>query len=232
MYTVQSISLCITTITYLIPERFILNDMYIFGVGAGLNSKGQGYNALNTTVGGIGYGYTYAGWNGNIRYTTPAFAGGFKATAGIFEPNSIGSDNSNGVSGTKTTVPRFEGGLNWAGKISTAPTALYANATWQQAGLTGTPTLITGQTYSGNAKNVYVFGGEVGGKVSIGNVDLVAHGYYGEGMGLSGAQLSFDSIDAMTCRSGGWHGRPAIGGWVRAAPWCRRSMGSGGGRGQ
>jgi len=174
----------------------IMNDMYIFGVGAGLNSKGQGYNALNTTVGGIGYGYTYAGWNGNVRYTTPAFAGGFKATAGIFEPNTVGSDASNAVSGTKTTVPRFEGGLNWAGKVGSAPTALYANATWQQAGLTGTPTLITGQTYAGNTKNVSIYGGEIGGKVSIGSVDLVAHGYYGEGMGLSGAQLSFDSIDA------------------------------------
>jgi hypothetical protein len=173
----------------------IMNDMYIFGIGAGLNSKGQPYNASNTTTGGIGYGYTYAGWNANLRYTTPTFGSGFKATLGVFEPNTI-NDATFTVSAPKTNTPRFEGGLNWAGKIGSTTLTAYANGTWQQATLAGNaPTLVAGEVYNRNGSEVSVYGGELGGKLVWGNADFVAHGYVGPGLGVSGAQLSFDSID-------------------------------------
>jgi len=185
----------------------ILNDMYIFGVGSGLNSNGQPYGAFNTTTGGIGYGYTYAGWNGNIRYTTPAFLGGTtKATIGVFEPNSVlsavigaagtTSTAANTITASKTRSPRFEGGFSWAGKIGEATLASYLNATYQSATLAGqAPTLLAGTTYTGNGTTVNIYGGELGGKLSYGPMDFVAHGYGGPGLGLSGAQLSFDSLD-------------------------------------
>ena len=173
----------------------ILNDMYIFGVGSGLNSSGQPYNAFNTTTGGIGYGYTYAGWNGNIRYTTPVFLGGVKATIGVFEPVTV-RDATTNLSASKTRSPRFEGGFNWAGKIGSAEITSYLNGTWQTASFAGqNPTLLAGSSFVGNGASVDIYGGELGGKVVYRNMDFVLHGYAGPGLGLSGAQLSFDSID-------------------------------------
>ncbi len=180
-------------------SQAILNDMYLFGVGAGVASQGNGQNAIHTTTGGIGYGYTYAGWNGNIRYTTPAW-GGAKATLGIFEPNSINTYDAAGggvISASKTALPRFEGGVNWAGKLGETTTALWANGTWQQAEFAESTNPALGGGYRGDYVNqtVHVYGGELGGKVVYGPMDFVAHGYVGKGLGVSGAQLSFDSMD-------------------------------------
>jgi len=55
--------------------------MTLLGVGGGaLNSGGS------TTLGGIGSGYIYAAWKGQVAYTTPNF-NGFQATVGITNPN-------------------------------------------------------------------------------------------------------------------------------------------------
>jgi len=52
----------------------ILNDMTLLGVGANASISGQ-----STTLGGIGTGYIYAAWKGQVAYTTPNF-NGFQAT--------------------------------------------------------------------------------------------------------------------------------------------------------
>jgi predicted porin len=73
----------------------ILNDMTLLGVGAGAagvygNAGGSG---AATTLGGIGTGYIYAAWKGQVAYTTPNF-NGFQATAAITNPNqSAGTGN-------------------------------------------------------------------------------------------------------------------------------------------
>ena len=59
----------------------ILNDMTLLGVGAGALNSGA-----STTLGGIGTGYIYAAWKGQVAYTTPNF-NGFQATVGITNPN-------------------------------------------------------------------------------------------------------------------------------------------------
>jgi len=61
----------------------ILNDMTLLGVGAGANISGS---PINTTLGGIGTGYLYAAWKGQVAYTTPNF-NGFQATIGLMNPN-------------------------------------------------------------------------------------------------------------------------------------------------
>jgi predicted porin len=68
----------------------ILNDMTLLGVGAGGQMSGG-----PTTLGGIGSGYIYAGWKGQVAYTTPNM-NGFQATVGIVNPNQ-------GVAGSGTT---------------------------------------------------------------------------------------------------------------------------------
>jgi predicted porin len=67
----------------------ILNDMTLLGVGslapaATVNTSPA--SGGTTTLGGIGTGYIYAAWKGQIAYTTPNF-NGFQATVGITNPN-------------------------------------------------------------------------------------------------------------------------------------------------
>jgi len=54
----------------------ILNDMTLLGVGAHNANPNSG---RSTTLGGIGTGYIYAAWKGQVAYTTPNF-NGFQAT--------------------------------------------------------------------------------------------------------------------------------------------------------
>jgi predicted porin len=61
----------------------ILNDMTLLGVGAGAGLSGS---AINTTLGGIGSGYMYAAWKGQIAYTSPNW-NGFQFTAAVTNPN-------------------------------------------------------------------------------------------------------------------------------------------------
>jgi predicted porin len=66
----------------------ILNDMTLLGVGAsgfGTPNAGNRSGAM-TTLGGIGSGYIYPAWKGQISYTTPNF-NGFTATVGLMNPN-------------------------------------------------------------------------------------------------------------------------------------------------
>jgi len=87
----------------------ILNDMTLLGVGAG-NAMSGG----STTLGGIGTGYIYAGWKGQVAYTTPNF-NGFQATVGIVNPN---QGVSNTLSGAVNTLNQdrfgFEGQANYS----------------------------------------------------------------------------------------------------------------------
>jgi len=57
----------------------ILSDMTLLGVGA---ASGLSGSADNTTLGGIGTGYTYAAWKGQITYQSPNW-NGFQATVGF-----------------------------------------------------------------------------------------------------------------------------------------------------
>ncbi|OYZ39079.1 MAG: hypothetical protein B7Y16_10065, partial [Methylotenera sp. 24-45-7] len=64
-------------------QEAILNDMTLLGVGGGAASSGTA-----TTLGGIGTGYIYAAWKGQIAYTSPNW-NGFSFTAGITNPNQV-----------------------------------------------------------------------------------------------------------------------------------------------
>ena len=48
----------------------ILSDMTLLGVGSNAANSGQ-----STTLGGIGTGYIYPAWKGQIAYTTPNMNG-------------------------------------------------------------------------------------------------------------------------------------------------------------
>jgi len=63
----------------------ILNDMTLLGVGGGAGVSGGA-----TTLGGIGSGYIYPAWKGQVAYTTPNM-NGFSATIAVTNPNQVNS---------------------------------------------------------------------------------------------------------------------------------------------
>jgi len=89
----------------------ILNDMTLLGVGGG-SVGGNGASGNATTLGGIGTGYIYAAWKGQMAYTTPNF-NGFQATVGITNPSQVQSSTA---AASALNQDRFglEGKASWA----------------------------------------------------------------------------------------------------------------------
>ena len=154
----------------------ILNDMTLLGVGAGAATSGAA-----TTLGGIGTGYIYAAWKGQIAYTTPNF-NGFQATVGITNPNQgVGSVTSGSYSGTATPVvtnlnqDRF--GLE--GKASYSFSGDVASGkVWVSGASYDVTYATTGASYTATVA-------DLGLAVNAGNLGLTGYYYSGEGVGTT-----------------------------------------------
>jgi len=144
----------------------ILNDMTLLGVG---NNAGTSGKTTNTSNGGIGTGYIYAAWKGQIAYTTPNF-NGFQATVALTNP-----DQGFNVSGTNQDRFGLEAKASYAfaandvtGKVwvsgasydvSTAPTTSYtASAGDIGATVNAQGFGLTGYYYTGKGAGTTVFG--------------------------------------------------------------------------
>ena len=132
----------------------IVGDITLLGVG-GLAAGGI------TTLGGIGSGYLYAGFRGQMTYTTPNM-NGLQITAGITNPDQGQSteglnnyDDRFGLEGK--AVYSFTNGKVWAGLSS-----------YEVASENG--------DYDANAQ-------EIGANFNVGNLGLTAYYYSGEGNG-------------------------------------------------
>ena len=182
----------------------ILNDMTLLGVGStglgtygnGVNSAG-GANGTTTTLGGIGTGYLYADWKGQIAYTTPNM-NGFSLTVGITEP--WNTRNLSAVSGNATgtsKAPAFEGqaSFSWTGDFAGKAWAGFFHQ--EVTGITGAG--ITGTT----DEDASAF--EAGISTSLMNVGLVAYAYSGEGIGTTGMMSDgFDVNGSARDSDGGY----------------------------
>lgn len=137
----------------------ILNDMTLLGVGSGGAVSGSG---LNSTNGGIGTGYIYAAWKGQVAYTTPNM-NGFQATVGITNPNQ-GIDSIT-----------YQDGFGIEAK---AHYAFPAGKVW-----------VSGASYerdeatAANSYDVTVM--DIGATVNVGNLALTGYFYSGEGAGTT-----------------------------------------------
>jgi predicted porin len=144
----------------------ILNDITLLGVGGGAGVSGNG--ATNATIGGIGTGYIYAAWKGQVAYTTPNM-NGFQATVGIVNPNmqldaqDIQQDRF-GLEG-KASYSFAQGDLN--GKVWVSG-ATY-DVTYNQS---------TGASYTASA-------GDIGATVSSGPFGVTGYYYAGKGVGTT-----------------------------------------------
>ena len=137
----------------------ILNDMTLLGVGGGASAV----SGNSTSLGGIGTGYVYPSWKGQISYTTPNM-NGFTATVGITNPNQSGTT---GVASTWQDRFGLEGQLQYAfdsGKVWAS------GASYEK----------DNGTYSWDATAA-----DVGAALNFGNVGVVAYIYSTDGVGTT-----------------------------------------------
>jgi len=174
----------------------ILNDMTLLGVGAtggtvGNNVNTAGANGTTTTLGGIGTGYLYADWKGQIAYTTPNM-NGFSATLGITQPWNAQGGLSAASTGT-TDQPAYEA------QVSYSWTGDFAGKVWGGAFYQD----VTGLTAANLDEDAQSF--ELGISTSIMNINLVAYGYSGEGVGTTGMLAQgFDTTGSARDSDGGY----------------------------
>lgn len=143
----------------------ILNDMTLPGVGA---ANGNYAAPANTSLGSIGLGYIYTDWLGQMNYTTPDLSG-FKLTIGIFDP----------LEPITQGTPTPEGSPGFHGKVAYTNGPFYVSATF------------ISQKHEGvtNADDFDSSGFDVGGKVTLGDFEILGWYYNGKGMGTTALYL-------------------------------------------
>jgi len=168
----------------------ILNDMTLLGVGAGSVTAGN-----TTTLGRIGTGYIYADWIGQIAYTTPNM-NGFQATLGITQPWQAQASNA-----ASSTSSGTNDEFGYQGQASYSWTGDFAGKAWLGF-------------FSQNVENLSGGGNdtadsyEAGVSATVMNINLVAYGYSGEGIGTTALLLNgYDD---------GGNARDSDGGYVQA----------------
>jgi len=167
----------------------ILNDMTLLGVGAGASISGQA-----TTLGGIGYGYIYPSWKGQIAYTTPNF-NGFQATIGITNPNQ--------ASGAALTA----GASVYQDRFGVEAKASYAFNADNFSG----KLWVSGASYDISQTTTVSYSASVadlGANINAGNVGLTGYYYSGEGVGTT----TFGALGATTAGAK----RDSDGGYLQA----------------
>jgi predicted porin len=175
----------------------ILNDMTLLGVGGNAGSTGGATSGAKTSLGGIGTGYVYPSWVGQIAYTTPNF-NGLTATVAITNPN-----HSN-TSGDTTYQDRFglEGQVQYAFDSGKVWSSVYSY-----------------KERASNAAGANEWDSEaidVGAALNFGNLGLVAYYYSSKGLGSTfrGGLTGTANTDAGIDTNG--NERDGDGGYVQA----------------
>ena len=148
----------------------ILTDMTLLTAGVVPGSVGS------TTLGHIAYGYLYTNFGPQFRYTTPDL-NGVKVAVSVAEPYKISADSS------KTNVPRIETEISYA--------TVFGGGNTFQAWASGLFQTDTRSTAAGTPRpggHNKSLGGAAGVEAGFSGVDLMASGYYGEGLGMLSTQ--------------------------------------------
>jgi predicted porin len=189
----------------------ILSDMTLLGVGSQGIVGTQG--GTTTTLGGIGTGYVYADWKGQVSYTTPNM-NGFQATLGVVHPwhaFTLGGQVATGTNNTVTLVSSgSSGNKNYLGFEGQASYSFAAGKIWvgfaQQdvdnlTALTNTITAALSQATIFSAPSAVrsvdeeIVAVEAGINLNYGNAGITAYYYNGEGLGTTAFGL--DGFDAQ-----------------------------------
>jgi len=156
----------------------ILNDMTLLGVGGHNATPNSGQS---TTLGGIGTGYIYAAWKGQVAYTTPNF-NGFQATVGIVNPQ-MGLGGIGEMSSINANLYQDRFGLegkasysfaadNFSGKIWVSGLSQKVTTTYDVS------TVATNKEYTASAADIGV-------NLNAGNLGVTGYYYTGDGVGTT-----------------------------------------------
>ncbi|EDZ64131.1 conserved hypothetical protein [beta proteobacterium KB13] len=159
----------------------ILNDMTLLGVGGGAGVSGGA-----TTLGGIGSGYIYPAWKGQVAYTTPNM-NGFTATIAVTNPNQVNS--------TVTTTA----GVTAGGQLNQDRLGIEAQAMYEWTGDVAGKVWVSGASYDVTGDTVNdgtvtttaeidsytATAWDIGANITTGNLGLVAYYYDGDGVGTT-----------------------------------------------
>ncbi len=148
----------------------ILNDMTLFTAGVVDMTAVRG----GTSLGHIGYGYLYANFGPQFRYTTPDM-GGVKVAFEIAEPYQITIDSA------KQNIPRFETEVSYATTFKGGSIHAWLEGIWQQ----DTRSLGAVNRPGGHNQTLGVAPGI---NVAIGPLGIMGSGYYGTGLGMVSTQ--------------------------------------------
>jgi len=154
----------------------ILNDMTLLGVGGGAANSGA---AGNTTLGGIGSGYQYAAWKGQVAYTTPNM-NGFQATIALTNPNQEPMFDALTAAGSNAT---YQDRFGYEAKASYSWTGDIAGKVWVSGASYDVTydTALTGWTKKSNT----ITAADIGVAINSGNLGLVAYYYNNDGGGTT-----------------------------------------------
>jgi len=147
----------------------ILNDMTLFTAGVVDMQAVRG----GTSLGHIGYGYLYANFGPQFRYTTPDM-GGFKVAFEVGEPYAISGASA------KQDVPRLETEFSYATAFKGG--SVHA---WLE-GIEQTDTRVNAGARPGG-HNISL-GVAPGINVQFGPVGIMGSGYFGTGLGMVSTQ--------------------------------------------
>jgi len=156
----------------------ILTDMTLLGVGVPIDMHGAG-----TTLGHIGYGYSFPSFGSQFRYTTPDYKG-FKWAFSVNEPSKISSAGGF-VEATKMNQPAFNTEFSYATAYPNGKMQAWASGLYQEAKITSLATDGTAVHLNGKVASI---GGAGGIEASYGPLDGMVSGYGGQAIGLTFTQ--------------------------------------------
>ena len=147
-------------------------------------------DASGSACGMVGFGATFPWYNPGFVYSTPSLAG-VRLSFGAYDPATV--DNAQL---TRTPLPRFEGELRWDFKELVRA---FASGFWQV--VEGTVQQVDFATGMQTARDLHVdaWGGQAGGMVSLGPIQLGAAGFAGNGYSPLAAQsqISADGVGRL-----------------------------------
>jgi hypothetical protein len=174
----------------------ILMEQTLFGVGAtGITAAGN-QSSGSTTLGRIGWGYDYAFWRSQFRYTTPDM-NGFQVAVAVVDAENTGDGSLTHYEAD----PRFEAQLTYAGAFDNGSFKLFVEGMTQEVEQ-GT----TGSTVSSDA-NAWTAGGQL----KIAGFEFGGAYYDNEGVGAAGGILASSTGTDSTGEE-----REGEGYWVQA----------------
>lgn len=154
----------------------ILTDMTLIGNGVPLNMTGGGVD-----LGHIGYGYTYAAFGPQFRYTTPDMSG-FKLAFAVCDPSKIGGG---AVVAEAINQPRFETELSYVKSIGNVKVNSWLSGLFQEAK----------QNFTEH--KVSSIGGAGGLQVTVGPVEALISGFGGQAIGMGLTQDDGTELDQI-----------------------------------